>query len=92
MEQVVLDRIVKNVEAVLEKEFGDENIPSVEYVQNVVEKMMMQEGMFDVAKEYIIYRYEHQKVREEKKQEVLKKIESDGLMITKIVIIQKIGL
>lgn len=62
---------------------GKEEIPSVEQVQNVVESVLMEEGHYDVAKAYIIYRYEHQKIREQKKQETINKIERDGLYVTK---------
>lgn len=57
--------------------------PSVELVQDLVEKALMQEGDFQVAKAYILYRYEHQKEREQKKVETIKKIESQALMVTK---------
>ncbi len=60
-----------------------EEVPNVEQVQNIVESVLMEEGFFDVAKEYIIYRYEHQKIREQKKQETIEKIEREGLYITK---------
>jgi ribonucleoside-diphosphate reductase alpha chain len=80
------DPVVTNVtQAVLNslsQQFGDKT-PSVEEVQNVVEKELMAQGLFDVAKDYIIYRYEHAKVREEKKIETLHKIEQQGLAITK---------
>lgn len=59
------------------------NVPSVEEVQDMVERELMARDYFDVAKAYIIYRYEHSKIREEKKQEVVKKIEERGLLITK---------
>ena len=49
-----------------------EQIPSVENVQNIVEFQIMTEGFYNVARSYIIYRYEHTKVREEEKKEVLK--------------------
>lgn len=58
-------------------------VPSVEHTQDLVEKHIMSAGFFDVAKHYIIYRFEHQKIREEKKQEILEKVEEGGLMITK---------
>ncbi|MEK7115443.1 MAG: ATP cone domain-containing protein, partial [Patescibacteria group bacterium] len=57
--------------------------PSVEDVQDLVERGIMEEGYFDVAKAYILYRYEHTKKREEKKQEVIKKIEEQELIVTK---------
>lgn len=58
-------------------------VPGVEDVQNIVEKKLMEAGLFDVAKSYIIYRYEHTKVREEKKQEVLEKIDKAEVMVRK---------
>jgi len=57
--------------------------PSVEDVQDLVERAIMEAGYFDVAKSYILYRYEHTKVREEKKQEVIEKIEEGALLIEK---------
>lgn len=60
-----------------------ESIPSVEEVQDVVERKIMGEGFFDVAKSYIIYRYDHAKERAEKKKEVLKRIEEHQLNVVK---------
>ncbi len=57
--------------------------PTVEMVQDLVERALMERGFFDVAKSYIIYRYEHTKMREEKKQELQAKIEENRLMVTK---------
>jgi ribonucleoside-diphosphate reductase alpha chain len=75
---VVTEKVVQH----LEKNFG-ERTPGVEDVQNTVENVLMENGHFDVARVYIIYRYEHSKVREEKKIEVLKKIEEEGLYVKK---------
>ena len=58
-------------------------VPTVEHTQDLVEKHIMGAGFFDVAKHYIIYRFEHAKIREEKKQETLEKVEEGGLMIRK---------
>src|SRR5262245_6112992 len=74
----VVERVVRGMEAAF---VG--RIPSVEDVQNGVERELMAVGQFDVAKAYIIYRYEHAKIREEKKQETIKKIEKQGLMLVK---------
>ena len=60
-----------------------EHIPSVEDVQNAVERKIMEQGFFDVAKGYILYRYEHAKEREEKKRDVLKRIEENRIMVVK---------
>lgn len=58
-------------------------VPSVEHTQDLVEKHIMGAGFFDVAKAYIIYRYERTKEREEEKIETLEKVEEGGLYITK---------
>ena len=68
--QSVVQRVVQSMDAT----FSD-RMPGVEDVQNAVERELMAAEQFDVAKSYIIYRYEHTKIREEQKAEVLKKIE-----------------
>ncbi|MBI3671800.1 ribonucleoside-diphosphate reductase subunit alpha [Candidatus Azambacteria bacterium] len=78
-----LDDIVDNVINNLEKSFSAEVPPSVENVQDFVEKDLMSHGFYDVAKSYILYRYEHAKERERQKEEVIKKIEENDLYITK---------
>ncbi len=78
----LVKKMTLEIIATLEKQFV-EKTPSVEDVQNVVERSLMDQGMFAVAKAYIIYRYEHQKRREVKKREVQEKIEEGGLYITK---------
>lgn len=79
---IILGNIVGRVVEILEERFV-EQVPSVENVQNIVEKVLMEAELFDVAKDYIIYRYEHTKQREEKKKEVIEKLEKNDLMITK---------
>ncbi len=59
-----------------------EATPSVEHVQDRVELALMRAGFHEVAKHYIVYRYEHTKIREVERQEVLEKIEEEGLHIT----------
>jgi len=58
-------------------------ILTVELVQNIIEKKLMELGYFDIAKEYIIYRASRKKVREQKKEKVEKKLEKNTLKITK---------
>ena len=57
--------------------------PTVEDIQDLVETALMERGYFSVAKDYIIYRYEHNKLREEQKEEVIEMISDNSLMITK---------
>lgn len=63
--------------------FSGEQIPTVEQTQDLVEKHIMQSGYLDVAKSYIIYRYEHQKQRDERKAEDLEKVEKNKLYVVK---------
>lgn len=48
----------------LEKELGENCVPSVEYVQDVVEKVLIENGHARTAKEYILYRAERTRMRE----------------------------
>lgn len=61
---------------------GEVYVPAVEEVQDLVERALMQRGFFDVAKAYIVYRYEHQKIREEKQEEVQERIERKEFFVT----------
>ncbi len=61
---------------------GDTYIPSVEEVQDLVERALMQTGFYAVAKAYIVYRYEHAKLRQEKQEEVQEKIENREFIVS----------
>jgi ribonucleoside-diphosphate reductase alpha chain len=74
--------LTQNVLNELDSIFTDRH-PGVENVQDFVEKQLMQQGFFDVAKAYILYRYEHAKIREVKKRELLEKIEKNEINVTK---------
>ena len=55
----------KNVEFILDKEFFRRgSIPSVEQVQDIVEKVLIQENHHQIAKSYIIYREKRREARE----------------------------
>jgi ribonucleoside-diphosphate reductase alpha chain len=41
-------------------------IPSVEDVQDIVESILIEEGLSDTAKSYILYRHERRKILEER--------------------------
>ncbi|MES2203301.1 MAG: ribonucleoside-diphosphate reductase subunit alpha [Patescibacteria group bacterium] len=76
--------ITRTVISSLEEKFeGTAFIPDVELVQDMVENAIARHGHFEVARAYIIYRYEHEKVRLEKKQEIAEKIEENTLLIEK---------
>ncbi|HEU4467698.1 MAG TPA: adenosylcobalamin-dependent ribonucleoside-diphosphate reductase, partial [Nitrososphaeraceae archaeon] len=48
-------------------------VPSVEDVQDMVESILIEEGLSETAKAYILYRHERRKVRDEKKKILNKK-------------------
>ncbi|MFH1257477.1 MAG: adenosylcobalamin-dependent ribonucleoside-diphosphate reductase, partial [Candidatus Micrarchaeota archaeon] len=60
----------------LGKQFKEGNFPSVEDVQDTVEKVLIEGGYAKTAKAYIIYRQQRQELREEKKR-ILEKDEID---------------
>ncbi len=82
LERTFFEDLTKEAVTDLQKRFV-ERTPSVEDVQDIVERTIAQHGYFEVARSYIIYRYEHHKQREKKQQEFLEKIEKDALYITK---------
>jgi ribonucleoside-diphosphate reductase alpha chain len=69
------DRVIAKLEGMCD---GKDRCPTVEQVQDLVENTLMERGYFTVAKSYILYRF---KQSEERKQEVVKEIEEQRLMI-----------
>lgn len=55
--------------------FSRESPPSVEDIQDMVESTLIDDGLGNIAKAYILYRHERRKVREEK----MKVLETDTL-------------
>lgn len=79
-------KILKNLSDLVVDYMEDQfksSVPTVEDVQDIVEHVLMKNGFYQVAKAYIIYRYEHTKVREEKKEELQRKLKKEGLYIIK---------
>ena len=58
--------LADKVVTVLEYKYDDKNIPSVEDVQDVVEKVLIKSGHAKTAKAYILYRKQHEKLRKSK--------------------------
>ena len=87
--EVKSDRMPEEAKSVAEQvvrylEMGNSDVaPSVEFVQDLVERALMERGFYDVGKAYIIYRFEHAKIREERKEELQAKIEENRLYVTK---------
>lgn len=58
--------IAESVVGILSIIYKDGRIPTVENVQDLVEKMLIERGHAKVAKAYILYREQHRKIREAK--------------------------
>lgn len=67
---VSLTELTDKIVSVLEQTYGEDNIPEVEDIQNVVEKEIALKGDFEVAKAYVLYREER---NQERKRDIFKK-------------------
>ena len=59
----------KVMQKMVQQRYGLDNttmVPSVEDVQDIVESILIEEGLSNTAKAYILYRHERRKVRDEK--------------------------
>ena len=61
----------------------DVRIPSVEEVQDLVEKHLVKENMYEVAKAYILYRGKRSEEREERREKLVQQFEKHSLKVTK---------
>jgi len=57
-------KLSNQVVAELEKRFGEDGVPTVEEIQDLVEKILIENGHARTAKAYILYRKQHQDLRE----------------------------
>ncbi|MGD6809381.1 MAG: ribonucleoside triphosphate reductase [Candidatus Bathyarchaeia archaeon] len=57
-------RVSDEVVAKLNKQYGDDGVPTVEEVQDLVEKQLIENGHASTAKAYILYRKQHNDMRE----------------------------
>lgn len=62
-----LEKVVNYILEVLEEKYKEKRIPHVEEIQDIVEFSLMKFDLYDVAKAYILYRKERERIREEKK-------------------------
>jgi len=58
------ERLSDQVVELLERRFGEDGVPTVEEIQDVVEKVLIENGHARTAKAYILYRKQHQDLRE----------------------------
>jgi ribonucleoside-diphosphate reductase alpha chain len=67
---------------------SEQKIPDVEFIQDCVEKVLIENGHAKTAKAYIIYRYKHKQLREEKKA-VIGSITSKKLTVNALTVLKK---
>jgi ribonucleoside-diphosphate reductase alpha chain len=60
------EKFADEVVEILEKELKPGEIPSVEQVQDIVERVLVKSGNYEVAKAYITYRKKREEIRNEK--------------------------
>lgn len=63
----VLGEVVNHVLMLLTEKYGEERVPHVEDIQDMVELALVKYGLYEVAKAYILYRKQREQIREEKK-------------------------
>lgn len=79
---VVTDFIIRDLDHVYGEIFTN-RVPSVEDVQDIVERNLMKFNKFEVAKQYIIYRASKQEERVEAHVKLVKKFEKNGFQVMK---------
>jgi len=58
--QIVVDKVAD----IIDRRFKKDEIPNVEQVQDIVEEVLIMEGLVETAKAYIIYREKRREIRE----------------------------
>ena len=69
LEATHLDAVVGDVVSEVDSRFVELH-PNVENIQDIVEKHLVKHGLYEIAKAYILYRADHQKAREERKDQI----------------------
>ncbi|MDC7127129.1 MAG: ribonucleoside-diphosphate reductase subunit alpha [Spirochaetales bacterium] len=64
-ENELIDKIVSEIEVILHKDSEKQQI-SVEHIQDIVERHMMENGLYEQAKNFILYREKHTKKRNDR--------------------------
>lgn len=79
-DSAILARVMKYINAYSE---SNESI-NVEKIQDIVERVLMEEGYYNVAKAYIRYRYEHELERQKKQQQEFDEAIADKLFASNV--------
>ncbi|MCS7118235.1 MAG: adenosylcobalamin-dependent ribonucleoside-diphosphate reductase [Thaumarchaeota archaeon] len=66
LDEELLDKVTENVLKLVAEKFGETKVPHVEDVQDLVELSLVKFDLYEVAKAYILYRKERERIRKEK--------------------------
>ena len=78
----VTDAVITDLDRVFGEIFVN-RVPTVEDVQDIVERELVKANHFELAKAYILYRQERKKEREEKHERLVREFEEKTLKVTK---------
>lgn len=78
----VTDAVINDLDRVYGEIFVN-RVPTVEDVQDIVERELVKANHFELAKAYILYRQERKKEREEKHERLVREFEEKTLKVTK---------
>lgn len=78
----VTDEVVKDLNNIYGEIFVN-RVPTVEDIQDIVERELVKANYFDLAKSYIIYREERRKERAERHERLVREFEEKTLKVTK---------
>ncbi len=59
-----VEYLIEQVIKLLKRKYGPDGTPSVEHIQDLVEKVLIENGHAKTAKAYILYREQHKNIRE----------------------------
>ncbi len=79
---ILVDEVITSLEEKYDCH-SHKTIPSVEDVQDTVEKRLMESGRYEIAKAYILYREKHNQERKVKHSELVEQFEQDSLKVIK---------
>ncbi|MDD5687716.1 MAG: ATP cone domain-containing protein [Elusimicrobia bacterium] len=65
------DSLANKVVAMINRTYSQDAIPSVEEIQDLVEKALVENGHYTTAKAFILYRAEHKRLREGKQEKII---------------------
>ncbi len=77
-----LDRLIGDISDEIDSRFLD-FYPNVENIQDIVEKHLVRDGHYEIAKAYILYRAERSKVREEARSRAIESARLGKLTVRK---------